>query len=83
MRNHYHAMNGSSGCLPDSNELFTNRKDAVNHLCFMFDDCYERGMKSELLRNSVYVFSNSRVSGADYCEVASCNDSDCEEYFNE
>lgn len=52
MANHYHLMNGESGCIPDSNEVFTRQRDALEWAETLFGDglcdpCFNK-MRKEL-----------------------------------
>lgn len=80
---HYHAMNGSSGCLPDSNVVFTSKRAAIDYLAWMFDNVPTRGMKTDLLCTGSYYFANPAEAGAEYCEVVRCDDDACMEGWNE
>lgn len=35
---HYHYMNGSTGCLPDSSDVYTRRRDAIEWAEQLFGD---------------------------------------------
>lgn len=72
---HYHAMNGSIGCLPDNNEIHFSKESAVEGLFALFD--YERGMKSALYKTGYFAFPNPQESGAEYAEVFCCHDEQC------
>jgi hypothetical protein len=65
-------MNGSSGCLPDSSEVYDTQDDAVCAACDMFDDCSEdecRDMSAALQDCGIHYFNDPRDAGADYVSV--------------
>jgi hypothetical protein len=74
---HYHAMNGSFGCMPDNNEIHTSKKSAIESICGLFDN--PRGMKSALLRTGIFYFADAAEAGAAYAEVVLCHEADCTE----
>lgn len=74
---HYHAMNGSSGCMPDNNEVFTSKEAAARFLCDMFDN--ERGLYTALKNSGTYYFKNPCEAGAEYAEISACYEDDCAE----
>jgi len=67
----YIAMNGSLGCLPDNNEVFTSRKAAEDSLIDMFG-IQRTKLAGILRRDGILYFSDKRTRefGAEYCEVA-------------
>ena len=75
---HYHAMNGTSGCIPDNNEVHSSRQSAIDSLCFLFDS--SRGLRTDLIKYGYHSFPDSRSAGADYAEVSLCHDPECLEY---
>ena len=76
---HWHAMNGSTGCLPDNNEIHRNKMDAVKSLVDLFSDTNERGLYTSLVNDEIYHFRNPKSAGADYCEVSKCGNAHCME----
>lgn len=36
---HYHYMNGSAGCMPDSSDVYARRRDAIGWAEQLFGDC--------------------------------------------
>lgn len=75
-RPHYHAMNGSVGCLPDNNEVHTSKKAACQSLASLFDET--KGLYSQLMKYEIYYSSDENpLLGADYCEVVKCHDLTC------
>jgi hypothetical protein len=42
---HYHVLVGIPGCMPDDNQVFTNRKDAVSYAISAKEDYKEQGFK--------------------------------------
>lgn len=72
---HWHAMNGSVGCLPDNNEVHTSKRNAIDSLCGLFDG--ERGLRTGLRDSGIFYFSDPGMAGADYAEVTPCSDPDC------
>lgn len=82
-KNHYHAMNGSIGCLPDNNEVFTNRDEAISYLVSLFYNVSHDGMYTSLKGYGLHYFDNSHDAGAEYCEVSRpCTDPECLEGDN-
>lgn len=78
MAKHWHAMNGSSGCIPDNNETHSSKMSAIQSLCSLFDN--ERGMYTALKNTHIYYFDNPRDAGADYAEICECHEDGCEDY---
>lgn len=55
---HYHYMNGSSGCIPDSSDVYTRKRDAVEWAEQLFGDsicnrCF-RAMSKDLRARGGY-----------------------------
>lgn len=74
---HWHAMNGSYGCIPDNDQLCSTKEEAVESLCCTFSDMARRGMKTSLRKYHYYSFRDRQSAGADYCEIVSCIDPEC------
>lgn len=72
---HWHAMNGSLGCMPDSNDICHSKKEAIKVLWDRFDNIL--GMASELRRDGNYYFKDPASAGADYCQIIECYEEDC------
>lgn len=72
---HYHAMNGEAGCLPDNNEIFHSKNDAIEYLADLFNET--RGVKADLKN---YGICYRELCGADYCEVTVCYEQECLDY---
>lgn len=82
-KTHYHAMNGSSGCMPDNNVPCETEQAAIDFLCNLFEDCVFpeelTTMREELTQNGIYHFNSPEEAGADYAEVTECDEADCTE----
>ena len=75
---HYHAINGNIGCLPDSNEIFFNLDDSIDHLCDMFYETED--LESALYDDGIYyshLNPNNILQGAEYCEIVECYEAEC------
>lgn len=72
MSRHYHYMNGSAGCLPDTIEVCRTRRDAIATAELLFDNLCERHFRemSQSLR------SNAAKNGATYY-FEDCDEDDC------
>lgn len=73
---HYHAMNGSHGCLPDNNMLCSTYAAAVESLSDMFE--LDQSMERRLRRDGYLELVSAR-DGADYCEITTCHETACAE----
>ena len=77
-KKHYHAMSGYSGYMPNDNQVFTNRDNAVGYLCDIFDR--PRGMYTDLKRYGIHYFDHPHTAGAEYAEISDpCYDGCLEE----
>ncbi len=77
---HWHAMNGSSGCMPDSNVVCSSEEDAIESLCNIFSDLDIKEideMRASLGDGITYHFVDPCEAGADYCYVTECYEVDC------
>ena len=81
---HYHAMNGSCGCMPDSNETYDSVEAAVEWLLYLFEESvseaeYEE-LASDLRECGYHSFADPCESGAQYAQVTECTDDyeDCD-----
>lgn len=75
---HWHAMNGSSGCMPDSNTVHSSKESAIESIKDLFGtDGAKFHMAAWLRTTGIYYFSNPREAGADYAEVSECHEADC------
>ena len=72
---HWHMMNGSSGCMPDNNEVHSTKKSAVESAVNLFDDC--KGVQTDLIRMDIHYFRDDEQAGADYVEITRCYDKEC------
>lgn len=72
---HYHAMNGTSGCMPDNNEVHTSKREAIRSLVSLFDSQY--GLFTRLTKTGIFYFAEPSSAGADYAQVCECHDADC------
>lgn len=79
-KHHWHAMNGSSGCMPDNNEVHTSKASAVRSLCDLFYN--ERGLYTALMTSGLFHFPNPREVGAEIAEVCRCTEDECMEEEN-
>jgi len=75
---HYIAMSGMHGCLPDHCEVYNTRKDAVEDLKGLFE--LGRIRETRLFENGYLELETTLIEaaqgdcfGADYCEVMVCN----------
>ena len=75
-RRHYHVMNGSIGCLPDNNQVYRTKRDALDYARFLFDDICEPYI-GDLKYYGIHYFSDYGMAGADYIEIIDCYDPDC------
>ena len=77
MPKHYIAMNGSRGCLPDSNSVHNTAMDARGYLDDIFCGDLSEGeceqMHSNLIKYGIHYFSDPNETGADYCQVLACD----------
>lgn len=74
MSAHWHAMDGSYGCLPDNNDVYETRRDAVEGSAFLL----ELGRKrTAILRRDSYLDLSPKRDGADYVEVVECDEQGC------
>ncbi len=72
-------MNGSSGCMPDSCEVYETKEDAIEAAVSLFDDIaideddrettYLADMEQELRDTGIHYFPREAVAGADYVSV--------------
>lgn len=80
---HYHAMNGSSGCMPDNNEVHTSKADAVSSLCSLFEDSISaeelEELRTDLQSSGLHYFSDAAEAGASYAEISECTEEECNE----
>ena len=53
---HYHAMNGSIGCLPDHNEVHHTKQAAIDSLVSLFEG--ERGLATDLRYTGSHYFDD-------------------------
>lgn len=67
---HWIGMNGSSGCTPDSCDVYDRKEDAVRSLVSTFDG--ERGLFTGLMRDHYFEFPSPGQAGADYAEISRC-----------
>ena len=79
-KQHFIAMSGTFGCIPDNIAAFPNYSEAVQHLIDVFD-LPPYGKKAKGLRECGYVVldedggpnsSEIREFGADYAEIQKC-----------
>ena len=79
-KEHFIAMSGTFGCIPDNIAAFPNYSEAVQHLIDVFD-LPPYGKKAKKLRECGYVTldedggpnsSEIRDFGADYAEIVKC-----------
>jgi len=83
MRTHYHVMYGLVGCLPDSNDTYTNKRDAIHAYNETIADAnYENGHH--------FPMRDSGIPRVAYCndgncihvvELVDCNDTECQEDY--
>ncbi len=88
---HYHLMNGEVGCIPDSNEVYTRQRDAIEWAETLFGhaicDRHFREMSRELRSRWARKYGTSYYfdhdcedecnQGAYVVEFVHCTDSDC------
>lgn len=78
---HFHALNGSSGCLPDNNEVHTSKADAVSSLCSLFEDSISaeelNKLRTDLQSTGLHYFADAAEAGASYAEISECSEPDC------
>jgi hypothetical protein len=83
---HYHYMNGTSGCMPDTSEVYRRKKDAIWFAESLFDTLCEKcfkAMSKELRQRTPYAHhyfdtdcendnesGGQCSSGADYVEIS-------------
>ncbi len=74
---HFRAMNGCSGCMPDSNMVCDSVNGAINSLINLLE--LTPSETSELETNHIVYFRGERIHevGAGYAEVCDCEDDDC------
>ena len=79
---HFHAANGSYGCLFDTNDTHDTEESAISSLIDLFGDSIGEEEESRMLQNlqecGTYHFDSPSESGADYCTVFECAESYCE-----
>lgn len=80
-KKHWIAGSGTHGCLFDHCEVYPTKAGAIADLAQLFDDV--RGVASDLRKYNYCELADKRTydgqpgnSGADYCEVSSC---DCDD----
>ena len=80
-KQHFIAMSGSNGCIPDNIAAFPKYSEAVQYMIDVFD-LPPYGKKAKGLRECGYVTldedggpnsSEIRDFGADYAEIVKCN----------
>lgn len=75
---HYHAMNGSGGCLPDNNEVHASKADAISSLCSLFEDSISaeelEELRTDLQSTGLHYFADAAAS---YAEISECSEPDC------
>ena len=78
MAKHWHRMNGEVGCLPDSQEIYWSKKDALESTELLFEEL-EEGEIRELEENGIVYFEGDRKHeiGASYISIHECED-DCD-----
>lgn len=77
MKQHYHVMSGLSGCMPDTNEVFTSRKEAEKFAVSWANDCRnDCGLVLTGSARNGYYYGNG-VSGIDYISIDTCTDIEC------
>jgi hypothetical protein len=69
MKVHYIGMNGSSGCLPDSCNVYTSEQSAVESLTDLLELTEEQS--AELLESGLVYCTQEQ--GADYASVTECS----------
>ena len=75
MTKHWHAINGTCGCLPDNNEVHPTKESAARSLANLFEET--RGVYTDLMR---YQYCDKALMGAEYCEINLCYEQDCSDY---
>jgi hypothetical protein len=75
IKQHFHAIAGLHGCMPNYCETFESYTDAVDSLA----QVHELGKnRTRELKNNEYLELNLRRDGNEYCEITSCSDNDCQ-----
>ena len=69
-KEHFIAMSGSYGCLPDNVMVFERKSEAVNHIINTFELALY-GRKADNLREVGYADLGGDY-GADYAEIVRC-----------
>jgi hypothetical protein len=73
---HWHLINGSSGCLPDSNEVYNTKESAIESAITLFSDV-EEAFITDIRRFHYHQFKDYQSAGADYVEIVKCYDKEC------
>lgn len=76
MTKHYIYMYGSIGCLPDTCEVFTSKKAAIEFAEDLFGDSIsgfeEEEMRACLKDDGIHYFFETHLAGADYVSIEPC-----------
>lgn len=75
----WQTMNGSHGCMPDCNEIFHTKKDALEFLSNLFELSEERERE---LRKYCYLDMKPE-DGAAYCEIIKIEGKEVNEFIDE
>ena len=77
-KEHYHALAGLHGCMPNSNEPCEDYENAVQCLSHI----HELSKKREsILRKDGHLKLNIHKDGNEYCKITECNMQECFDYL--
>ena len=75
---HYHVMAATVGCMPDTNEVFTNRRDAERYAVELARDYRECGYTVAGSARWGYA-----IEPINYIAVEPCNDVECQTPYDD